>query len=162
MIATYPGDYLSLGSTKRRPLNRFNPFEFRLDETKAAQSIQPDYQSTFNWYSDKWVQKNFTVLLRRDPALSLLRVRGRMQFYAGKPEVKVLYAGSVLSILSAADSDIHPYDISLKPVLAACKSEYCPIEFKANTSFNPKKAGQSTDDRDLSWQLYELKLFGGS
>jgi hypothetical protein len=118
----------------------------------------PDFLPQFTWYPDKWVQRHFVVQIRRDPSHPFLEFRGDMQFFVGIPELKVLYKGAVLGDIRPPDGGIFTSTIALKPVIDGCTSEYCPIEFDANTSFNPKKLGQSGDDRDLSWRLYEIKL----
>jgi len=117
-----------------------------------------DYLPEFTWYQDKWVQRQFVVQIRRDPKRPFLQFRGDMQFVAGIPELNVRYKGAVLGKISPHDAGIFTSTITLKSLIDDCSSEYCPIEFDANTTFNPKKLGQSGDDRDLSWRLYEIKL----
>jgi hypothetical protein len=95
---------------------------------------------------------------RRDPSHPFLEFRGDMQSLAGIPELRVLHKGAVLSDIRPPDGAIFTSTFALKPVIEGCKSEHCPIEFEANTTFNPKEPGQSGDDRDLSWQPYEIKL----
>jgi hypothetical protein len=134
--------------------------DLKLGNAAASKPALQDYRPTFTWYSDKWVQRRITVPVRRDPLLPFLQIRGDMPFLTNKSELKLFFKGTLLDQFHPSDSNAFTQTVSLKPAIAACKSEYCAIVFDANESFNPKLAGQSSDDRDLSWRLYELKLIG--
>jgi 4-amino-4-deoxy-L-arabinose transferase-like glycosyltransferase len=133
--------------------------ELKLTDATDSHSVLPDYHPTFTWYSDKWVQRRIIVPVRRDPAVPCLQIRGDMPLVTGRSDLKVSFEGTLLGEFRPSDSGIFTHTVSLKPMIARCKSEYCPIEFDSNTSFNPKKEGQSDDDRNLSWRLYALKLY---
>ncbi|MGA2264337.1 MAG: glycosyltransferase family 39 protein [Acidobacteriota bacterium] len=174
LVSKHANDYVSLRFTSNLSFNpkRLGQSEddrdlsWRLLEMRLGAAVsalanpptRPDYLPEFTWYPDKWVQQHFVVQIRRDPSHPFLEFRGDMQFFAGIPELKVLYKGAVLGKILPHDAGIFTSTIALKPVIDGCTSEYCPIEFDANTTFNPKKLGQSGDDRDLSWRLYEIKL----
>ncbi len=136
-------------------------FELKLgsiSESLKYDSTRPDIIPEFTWYSDKWVQQRFFAPVRRDPSRPFLRVRGTMQYIVSQPELRILYNGELLARLQPGERGVVAATIPLATIIGTLDAEYYPIEFAANCAFNPKKKGQSGDDRDLSWQLYEIKL----
>ena len=147
---------VSFNPGKRWRSGDYRDLSWRLLQLELTPS--PDYLEGFRWYSDGWVPQQFTVQVRRDPARPVLRIRGEMAPALNPAELRILHAGSVLGAFRPGRPGRFAYDVSLIPVIDGCRTEFCSVGFEANGSFNPKRAGLSEDDRDLSWRLEAIEL----
>jgi hypothetical protein len=169
LIPLFPGTYASLEFLSGCS---FNPkhlgisiddrnLSWRLIEVKLSSEPPdrpPDYRLISPWWPDKWVEDHFRVSIRVDPSRPILEVQGEMPSANTHPSLKVVLGKRTLAKIPTDLPGPFTFRIPLKSLLENYSGKYVLLEFISNSSFNPKKLGQSADHRDLSWRLYELKL----
>ncbi len=117
-----------------------------------------DYRVISTWWSDKWVENHFLISAQIDPDKPVLVIQGEMPLIDDHPTLHVVSANRNFATIKVDKPGVFTCRIPLTSLLKGQSGRYFPLKFISNTSFNPKKLGQSTDSRDLSWRLYELKL----
>jgi hypothetical protein len=169
LIPLFPGTYASLEFLSSWS---FNPkqlgistddrnLSWRLLELKLSSEPPdrpPDYRLISTWWSDKWVEDHFKVSIRVDPSRPILEVQGEMPSAITHPALKVVWGKRTLAAIATDLPGPFTSRIPLKSLLENYSGKYVLLEFISNSSFNPKKLGQSADHRDLSWRLYQLRL----
>jgi hypothetical protein len=134
------------------------PQRFLARGLAPARPRLPDYLLTSTWYQDKWVEDHFKVRIRIDSATPILQVRGVTPSGNARPTLRVVAFEQTLADLKFDIAGPFTSRIPLNSLIGGHSGEYVTIDFISNFSFNPKKLGQSSDYRDLSWQLHELRL----
>jgi hypothetical protein len=117
-----------------------------------------DYKLNSTWWSDKWVEDHFKVWIRIDASAPVLRLSGEIPGSPVKFSMHVMASGQLLKRFDIDNPGLFTQRISLEPLVSKHAGQYAELEFVSNYSFNPKKLKLSSDFRDLSWRLYELKL----
>ncbi len=142
--------------------DRFGHLFARSDVKERLGQVQelPDHLRGF-WlqWQDKWVGKHFEVLVRLDAARPILKIKGGMSNAPEAPIIEVYEPNRLLfQRLTVQKPGPFEWQVSLDRLVRLYTDPYILLTFSSSSSFNPQRLGMWADDRDLSWQLYELKL----
>ncbi len=131
-----------------------------LNFVKDRRYLRPatDARMISTWHSDKWVENDFKLEVRLDPARPLLQIRGDMPFDNPDPEIIVRSGDRIVARESCSGPGAFVKSISLKSLMSESKDQLAVISLSANRSFNYKKMGKSEDTRNLAFRLYEIRL----
>jgi hypothetical protein len=132
--------------------------EFKLTSNKPDRLDAPDYLISSTWWPDKWVGDHFKIRVRVDFSTPILQVSGEMPASLIRPELRVIASDQLLGRFQFNNPGLFTKRVSLAPLVPKNAGQYAELEFISNYSFNPKKLKISSDYRDLSWRLYEVKL----
>jgi hypothetical protein len=126
--------------------------------TDTTENNPADYDLLSTWWSDRWVGGDFRIKIRIHPSTPILQVSGEVPGSPVKFELRVMASGQLLKRFDIDAPGLFTQQISLAPLVPQLAGKYAILEFVSNYSFNPKKLKISSDYRDLSWRLYDLKL----
>ena len=134
-------------------------YEFKL----SAQALPEIPPGDWNKWADHWVKQDFDVQVLIDPAKPYLWIRGDAPNLGLRPIITVEGPDQrPLDTIQPAAGSLFEHAISLSPLIRDFAGKYAVLKFRSNLQFNPRKLGQSEDDRDLSWRIYEFHLISSS
>jgi hypothetical protein len=172
LIPEFNGRYIGLRFRSNLQLNPHKmgqsdddrDLSWRLYEFVLSPDALPEFRpGDWNKWTDYWVKDDFIVKVLIDPARPSLRIRGDVPDLGIRPIITIKGPDEkLLDTLKPAAGSEFESAISLAPLLPQFKGKYGALRFQSSLSFNPRKLGQSSDDRDLSWRLHKLQLSSGS
>ncbi len=170
-VPDFSGRYIALRFRSNLQLNPLKlglsdddrDLSWRLYEFALSPEAAPEFRpGDWNKWADHWVKNDFVVKVLIDPARPSLRIKGDVPDLGLRPIIAIKGpADMLLCTLRPAAGSAFESAISLAPLLPQFSGTYSALRFQSNLSLNPRKLGQSSDDRDLSWRLYELQLNSG-